>query len=167
MNHSSYFLNWIRSVILSGSVLFCLAPGALAQIEAQSVVQQRQQAHQVQPTQPVPYEDVLTSKMQKPLEEKSLAETDRAELRRIEGCSAQSHAKIRNAINLVCLMFLFGAFSAIWAQNTGRNPLLWFIAGACFNFVTILVILRKNARSRRKKRYRRNGAAYMDYAHFY
>jgi uncharacterized membrane protein YfcA len=86
----------------------------------------------------------------------------------LERSSALHHAKIRNLINMVCLMFLFGSFCAIWAQNTARNPLLWFALGAFFTFVAIGVILRKNAKMhRRKKKYRRNGTPYVDYAQFY
>ena len=40
---------------------------------------------------------------------------------------------------------LFGAFCALWAQNTGRNPWLWFFMGAIFSCITVLVLLSKNA----------------------
>jgi len=45
------------------------------------------------------------------------------------------------------LAILFGAFCALWAQNTGRNPWLWFFAGAIFNVITVLILLSKNAKS--------------------
>ena len=50
------------------------------------------------------------------------------------------------------LFFLFGAFCALWAQNTGRNAWLWFFAGGFFNFVAVLVLLAKNARDDRGER---------------
>src|SRR5215203_2899565 len=41
--------------------------------------------------------------------------------------------------------FLFGAFCALWAQNTGRNPWTWFFLGLLFSVITVLVLLSKNA----------------------
>jgi hypothetical protein len=43
------------------------------------------------------------------------------------------------------LAFLFGAFCALWAQNTKRSPWAWFLLGALFNVFTVLVRLVKNA----------------------
>ena len=43
------------------------------------------------------------------------------------------------------LLFLFGAFCALWAQNTGRRAGLWFVAGFIFNFIAVFVLLYKNA----------------------
>jgi len=40
---------------------------------------------------------------------------------------------------------LFGAFCALWAQNTKRNALLWFFCGAIFNVIAVLVLLYKNS----------------------
>lgn len=40
---------------------------------------------------------------------------------------------------------LFGAFCALWAQNTKRNALLWFFFGAIFNVIAVLVLLYKNS----------------------
>ena len=117
--------------------------------------------------QSVPYTDIMTSKMQRPLEKEITKGTENIEMQRIESSSAHNQAKFRNFINLVCIMFLFGAFCAIWAQNTARNPMLWFLAGACFTFVTVGLILRKNAKIQRRKRYRRNGSSYVDFAQFH
>jgi hypothetical protein len=47
------------------------------------------------------------------------------------------------------VLVLYGAFCALWAQNTGRNPWLWFFAGIIFSFVTVLVLLSKNSDDRR------------------
>jgi len=41
--------------------------------------------------------------------------------------------------------FLFGAFCALWAQNTKRNPWQWFFVGMFFNVIAVLVLLAKNA----------------------
>jgi len=43
------------------------------------------------------------------------------------------------------LAILFGAFCALWAQNTRRNAWLWFFMGAFFNVITVLVLLGKNS----------------------
>lgn len=46
------------------------------------------------------------------------------------------------------VILLFGAFCALWAQNTRRNAWLWFFLGALFNVITVLVLLHKNSRDR-------------------
>jgi hypothetical protein len=48
-------------------------------------------------------------------------------------------------------LFLYGAFCALWAQNTGRNPWLWIFAGIIFSFVTVLFLLAKNSDDRRAR----------------
>jgi len=45
--------------------------------------------------------------------------------------------------------WLFGAFCALWAQNTNRNPWLWFFLGLFFSVITVIVLLVKNAGDRR------------------
>jgi hypothetical protein len=44
---------------------------------------------------------------------------------------------------------LFGAFCALWAQNSGRNAWLWFFLGLFFSVITVLVLLYKNSNDRR------------------
>ena len=46
------------------------------------------------------------------------------------------------------VFILFGAFCALWAQNTGRNPWGWFFLGLFFNVITVFVLLYKNSRDR-------------------
>ncbi|RUL86181.1 hypothetical protein [Tautonia sociabilis] len=43
------------------------------------------------------------------------------------------------------MLLLFGGFCALWAQNTGRNPWLWFILGLIFNAIAVIVLLWKNS----------------------
>jgi hypothetical protein len=50
------------------------------------------------------------------------------------------------------VLLLFGAFCALWAQNTNRNPWLWFFLGLFFHVITVLVLLAKNADDRRQAR---------------
>ena len=49
-------------------------------------------------------------------------------------------------------LFLFGTFCALWAQNTGRNPWLWFFLGLFFSIITVLFLLSKNANDLADKR---------------
>jgi hypothetical protein len=42
------------------------------------------------------------------------------------------------------VLFFIGIFCAYWAQNSGRNPWLWFFCGLIFNVITLLVLLYKN-----------------------
>ena len=72
---------------------------------------------------------------------------------------AQSNLEMRvqelerrhSSMNSGAVVFLFGAFCALWAQNTGRSAWLWFFAGAAFNFLAVLVLLSKNSDDRRKR----------------
>lgn len=50
----------------------------------------------------------------------------------------------RIARNSAPLLFLFAAFSALWAQNTGRSAWLWFFLGAIFSVFTVLFVLAWN-----------------------
>jgi hypothetical protein len=52
----------------------------------------------------------------------------------------------------LALPILFGAFCALWAQNTNRNAWLWFFLGLFFNVITVLVLLAKNSDERRQAR---------------
>ena len=47
-------------------------------------------------------------------------------------------------------LFLFGAFCALWAQNTGRSAWLWFFLGLFFNVISVLVLLYKNSTDPRR-----------------
>lgn len=49
------------------------------------------------------------------------------------------------------VFLLFGVFCALWAQNTGRNPWLWFLLGLLFNVITTVFLLSKNADDRRQR----------------
>jgi cytochrome c-type biogenesis protein CcmH/NrfF len=48
------------------------------------------------------------------------------------------------------VVFLFGAFCALWAQNTRRNAWLWFFLGIFFNIITVIVLLWKNSQDRKQ-----------------
>ncbi|MGO9918056.1 MAG: hypothetical protein ACLQIB_25615 [Isosphaeraceae bacterium] len=59
------------------------------------------------------------------------------------------------------VFFLFGAFCALWAQNTGRNAWLWFFLGLFFNVITVLVLLWKNSDDRAQRR-SKGGGSFLD-----
>ncbi len=44
------------------------------------------------------------------------------------------------------VLFLFGGFCALWAQNTGQNPWTWFFLGFIFSIITVIIILINNPR---------------------
>jgi hypothetical protein len=45
--------------------------------------------------------------------------------------------------------FLFCAFCALWAQNTGRSPWLWFFFGSILTVIAAIVLLIKNSGDRK------------------
>jgi len=42
------------------------------------------------------------------------------------------------------VLFFIGVFCALWAQNTGRNPWLWFFIGVLANVAALIAVLIKN-----------------------
>ena len=57
----------------------------------------------------------------------------------------------RVGVDLGGVAFLFGIFCALWAQNTGRGPWLWFFLGFFFTFVAAIILLVKNANDRKSR----------------
>jgi hypothetical protein len=49
-------------------------------------------------------------------------------------------------------LWLFGAFCALWAQNTNRSAWVWFFMGLLFSVITVLVLLYKNSQDRLRRR---------------
>ena len=50
------------------------------------------------------------------------------------------------------VLFLFGAFCALWAQNTNRSAWLWFFLGLLFSVITVIVLLVKNSDDREQRK---------------
>ncbi len=46
---------------------------------------------------------------------------------------------------MIFVLILYATFCALWAQNTKRNPWLWFFLGLIFSIITAFIILHKNA----------------------
>lgn len=63
---------------------------------------------------------------------------------------ARLERKIGNHAATGATAMLFGAFCALWAQNTRRNAWLWFFMGTFFTVITALVLLYKNSEDRQK-----------------
>jgi len=91
--------------------------------------------------------DIFTAKPTITEVQKAAAQKADMELR-----SAENQAANRNILTAAALMFLFGSFCAIWAQNTSRNSVLWFLAGFVFTVVPVLVILWLNPRHKKRGR---------------
>jgi len=62
-------------------------------------------------------------------------------------------SSVRSEIDdYVVVFFLFGIVCALWAQNTQRNPWLWFFLGLFFHGITGLVLLAKNSSDKRRRK---------------
>ena len=129
MNHASHFLAGSRSVIFTLLLVLALSSWASGQ----------------------DFPTVAVLKSTRPLTQQE-SEQRQWTLINNRGSSLENRARL--VTNIIFLMLLFGTFSALWAQNTGRNALLWFFVGAVLNFVAVAMILRLNPR-KRKRRYRR------------
>jgi succinate-acetate transporter protein len=68
---------------------------------------------------------------------------------------AQLESSLEHKSSIGAVLFLYGVFCALWAQNTGRSAWLWFFLGLLFSVITVIVLLVKNADDR--KRLRRGG----------
>ncbi len=69
----------------------------------------------------------------------------RSEIKQRDGEIQQLSSKVKEANRIGFPLFLFGAFCALWAQNTGRSAWGWFFLGALFNVITVVVLLAKNS----------------------
>ncbi len=64
---------------------------------------------------------------------------------RLESRVSTLEQKIKKVGNQGLVLILFGAFCALWAQNSGRSGWLWFFLGLFFSFITVFVLLWKNS----------------------
>ena len=138
MSHLSYFFARIQTVLVAVFLACSLSTGSCA-------------------TQSLPDETLLRYEVPS----SSAAQANAEQLLYIEHrAAAESHHNRKVTIALV-LMFIFGAFSALWAHNTARSTVLWFCIGFALNLGAVLLILWLNPR-KRKKRVRRDRAV-MDF----
>ncbi|MDD5262943.1 MAG: hypothetical protein PHD76_13950 [Methylacidiphilales bacterium] len=70
---------------------------------------------------------------------------DKQRIANLEAHAAEMDNKAKDAGDAGLVLILFGAFCALWAQNTGRNAWLWFFLGLFFSVFTVVVLLVKNS----------------------
>lgn len=75
----------------------------------------------------------------------ALAQTEGERLQGLETRVSSLEQKVQRVGGTGAGLFLFGAFCALWAQNTGRNAWLWFFLGFLFSVIAVLVLLYKNS----------------------
>lgn len=61
---------------------------------------------------------------------------------------SQLERQVKKLESTGLVLFLFGVFCALWAQNTGRNAWLWFFLGLFGSLITVIVLLVKNSNDR-------------------
>ena len=81
----------------------------------------------------------------------ALAQPEPERVNQLERRVSTLEHKIRQAGDQGLVLFLFGAFCALWAQNSGRNAWLWFFLGAFLSVITVLVLLRKHSDDRNRR----------------
>jgi hypothetical protein len=82
---------------------------------------------------------------------RAAAQAQNASIANLEARVSSLEQRIPVHVDQGAIAALFGAFCALWAQNTGRNAWLWFFLGAFFSVITVLVLLHKNSRDRAQR----------------
>ena len=75
----------------------------------------------------------------------AFAQSEPQRVSQLENRVSTLEQKIRQVGDQGLVLFLFGAFCALWAQNSGRSAWLWFFLGLFFSVITVLVLLWKNS----------------------
>ena len=78
----------------------------------------------------------------------ALAQSEPQRVAQLENRVSTLEQKIPDAGDAGLVLFLFGAFCALWAQNSGRSAWLWFFLGLFFSVITVFVLLWKNSNDR-------------------
>jgi hypothetical protein len=74
-----------------------------------------------------------------------------ARIKALEDRVAREESTLRNNSSDGAVVFLYGAFCALWAKNTGRSAWLWFFMGLLFSVITVIVLLAKNAEDQKRR----------------
>jgi len=85
------------------------------------------------------------------MSQRAAAQTEAQSTTNLEYRVSNLEHRTSNAASGGAIAFLFGAFCALWAQNTGRSAWLWFFLGLLFSVITVLVLLHKNSNDRRMR----------------
>jgi hypothetical protein len=79
----------------------------------------------------------------------ALAQSEPQRVTQVEERVSKLESRVQQLGGEGLALFLFAAFCALWAQNTGRSAWLWFFLGLLFSAITVLVLLSRNASDRR------------------
>jgi hypothetical protein len=79
------------------------------------------------------------------------AQTETQKITNLEYRVSNLEHHASNAASSGAAVILFGAFCALWAQNTGRSAWLWFFLGLLFSVITVLVLLYKNSNDKHQR----------------
>jgi hypothetical protein len=74
-----------------------------------------------------------------------------ARIKALESRVAREESTLRNNSSDGAVVFLYGAFCALWAKNTGRSAWLWFFMGLLFSVFTVIVLLSKNSEDQKRR----------------
>ena len=83
------------------------------------------------------------------MSQRAAAQTETQRTTNLEYRVSNLEHRTSSAASGGAIALLFGAFCALWAQNTGRSAWLWFFLGLFFSVITVLVLLYKNSNGRR------------------
>jgi hypothetical protein len=76
------------------------------------------------------------------------AQSDSDRLRSLESQVSRLEQQLHSATGGA--MFLSGVICALWAQQTRRNPWLWFFLGCFLTVLALILVLSKNAEDKKK-----------------
>lgn len=79
----------------------------------------------------------------------SAQEKSEERVKALENRVSQLESTVKDKAGAGGIIFLYGVFCALWAQNTGRSAWLWFFLGLLFSVITVIVLLVKNANDRK------------------
>ena len=73
------------------------------------------------------------------------AQVDATRVQRLEDRVTHLEREVKDAAGVGLVLFLFGTFCALWAQNTRRSAWLWFFFGLLTGPIAVLFLLAKNS----------------------
>jgi hypothetical protein len=126
---------------MSRAFLFSIAMTAAVSIPALSPAQDQVKKPDDAPVPKAPGEGVPAAEVAR-LE---------ARIKALEDRVAREESTIRDNSSDGAVVFLYGAFCALWAKNTGRSAWLWFFMGLLFSVITVIVLLAKNAEDQKRR----------------
>jgi len=74
-----------------------------------------------------------------------------ARVTQLEKDVRRQKSELDDAAPVGLVLYLFGIFCALWAQNTGRSAWGWFFLGLFFSVFTVLFLLSKNTQDLRQR----------------